>query len=83
MFFVAKLVSYLDVEDPEWRENTVLMVDNAPYHRSKAVRAQIQALCLPLLFLGPYHYKMAPIEHAFAFIKSRDLHLLGTRAQAR
>jgi transposase len=31
------------------------------------------------MFLGPYQYKMAPVELFFAYIKNRDLNTLKTR----
>ena len=39
-------------------------------------------LKLPLMFLGPYQFKLAPIELMFSHIKNRDLNPLRTRAQA-
>jgi hypothetical protein len=35
MLFLIKLSNYLDVTAPNWRQNTIIMIDNAPYHRSK------------------------------------------------
>ena len=32
--FMVKMVEYLDGLDDEWRKKTVIMVDNAQYHRS-------------------------------------------------
>jgi hypothetical protein len=36
--FLAKLVAHLNEESPDWRRNSVVMIDNAPYHRSKETR---------------------------------------------
>jgi len=33
-FFLSKLCSHLDSEDPNWRLKTVILLDNASYHRS-------------------------------------------------
>ncbi len=33
--FIMKLVSHLDQQDPDWRLRTVLMMDNAIFHRAK------------------------------------------------
>ena len=52
------------------------MTDNAGYHRSNYMRSKFQELKIPLLYLGPYHFKMAPIELFFAFMKSHDLNPL-------
>ena len=32
-FFLAKLVDHLDATDPTWRGHSVIMLDNASYHR--------------------------------------------------
>lgn len=32
-FFLAKLVDHLDASDPTWRGHSVIMLDNASYHR--------------------------------------------------
>ena len=54
ILFLIKLCEHLDSEDPQWRENIVLLLDNAPYHRSKVVMEKLEKLKLPILFLGPY-----------------------------
>ena len=33
-FFLLKLCSHLDGENVHWRKHTVIMLDNATYHRS-------------------------------------------------
>jgi transposase len=55
------------------------MLDNAAYHKSKLIYEFYTRANLPIMFLGPYHYKMAPVEIFFAFIKNRDLNILKTR----
>jgi len=59
------------------------MMDNAPYHRSVLVREHMKSLRLPVLFLGPYHFRMAPVEMVFNFIKNHDLNPLGTKGRDR
>ena len=54
MLFLIKLSNHLDEVKPNWRQNTVLMVDNAPYHRSKLMMSKYELLKIPILFLGPY-----------------------------
>jgi hypothetical protein len=72
-FFLSKLSLHMDGVDPKWREHSVIMLDNAPYHRSAAVRKTMSELKLPMLYLGPYDFHLAPIEMAFCFIKGHDL----------
>ena len=52
--FLVKLSNYLDSVNPQWRQSTIIMVDNAPYHRSKLTIEKQAALKVPLMFLGPY-----------------------------
>ena len=54
MLFLIKLSNYLDSVDPRWRQDTVIMIDNAPYHRSKLMMEKYELLKIPLMFLGPY-----------------------------
>ena len=35
------------------------------------------------MYLGPYQFKMAPVEHFFAYLKNRDLNPLNTRAYSK
>jgi len=82
-FFLTKLFAHLDGEDPRWRENTVLMLDNANYHRNLEVMEIMRKLRLPVLFLGPYHFRLAPVEMVFNFIKGHDLNPLRTTGRSR
>ena len=54
LFFLTKLVKHLSESDTNWREKTVLLIDNAPYHRSKMIMDKYLELNLPLMFFGPY-----------------------------
>ena len=71
--FILKLIKVLDARNRNWRDNTVLLMDNAPYHRGKAFSDQMKLLNVPIAYLGPYQFKMAPVEMAFSFIKKHDL----------
>jgi hypothetical protein len=54
ILFLIKLSNYLDETSPNWRQNTILIVDNAPYHRSKLAKERFGSLKIPLMYLGPY-----------------------------
>ena len=71
--FLRKFVLKLDREDAEWRSNTVILVDNAPYHTSESTLNLMDGLNIPILFTGPHSYDAAPIELLFASFKSRDI----------
>jgi hypothetical protein len=70
-----KLVQQLDKEDSKWRVTTILMLDNAPYHKSHYCLSFYRDLKLPIMFLGPYQFNLAPIETVFSYIKARHLSL--------
>ncbi len=71
--FLVKLCEALDEEDRSWRLKSVVMIDNAGYHKSAKVKEKIKELKIPLMFLGPYHFRLAPIEIFFSTIKRNDL----------
>ena len=79
LYFLLKLVEYLDCKDKHWRSNLVILLDNAKYHKSKLMIELYQRINLPVKFLRPYHYKMAPIEIFFSYIKNRYLNIIKTR----
>ena len=81
--FLTKLCEHLDHEDPLWREDTVLVMDNAGYNRGKPVNHLLETLKLPVLYLGPYHFRMAPIEMMFNFINNNDLNPLRSTLTSR
>ena len=73
MMFMRHLVVNLDKESPDWRENTVITMDNALYHTSKETIKSFQSLNLPLLFNPPHGYNVSPVELVFAFLKKIPL----------
>ena len=80
--FVVKLVEHLDSLEREWRKRTVLMLDNANYHRSDNTQRVMKQLHVPVLYLGPYHFRMAPVEMLFNYIKGRDLNPLSSKVRS-
>jgi len=66
VLFLVKLCEQLDEENNNWRLNTIVIIDNAGYHKSKYVREKVQQLKIPLMFLGPYQFRLAPIEIFFS-----------------
>jgi hypothetical protein len=78
-FFLVKLVEYLDAVEGNWREHSVIMLDNVNYHRGVDTQRVMRQLHVPVLFLGPYHFRLAPVEMLFSYIKGRDLNPLGSK----
>ena len=81
--FLMRLCLELNSADEHWRDNTIILLDNAPYHRSDYVRERLERYGIPTLFLGPYHYRGAPVEMLFSHVKNRDLNFMRTRASSR
>ena len=71
--FMRQLVLKLDKEDSEWRDSTVILLDNAPYHTSEGTMELMEGLRVPVLFTGPHSYNAVPIELLFAAFKSDDV----------
>jgi hypothetical protein len=79
LLYIVKLVEHLDSSDPDWRKNTIIMLDNASYHRSTFTKAKLEALKVPIMYMGPYHFRLAPVELFFSFIKGKDLNPFNSR----
>ena len=71
--FFQQLVKKLDKERNDWRADTVILIDNAPYHTTTATLKTFTSLNIPVLFTGPHSYDAAPCELLFAAFKSRDI----------
>lgn len=50
-------------------DTSVIVLDNAAFHKSKATRTLIEETGAKLLFLPPYSPDLNPIEHDFGAIK--------------
>jgi transposase len=73
----------LDSFDINWRKTSTILLDNASIHRAKETLQTYNDLGLPIMFLAPYSFKMAPVEKLFAYVKNRDLNPLVARAYSR
>ena len=73
--YIRQLVKKLDKDRPKWRLDTCITFDNATYHVSTETMAILKALNVPLMFLGPHSYNVAPQELLFAAIKSTHMNL--------
>ena len=71
--FFNSLTKKLDNERPHWRENTVIMLDNAKYHTCAATLKAFAELDVPILFTGPHSYSASPAELLFAAFKAADI----------
>ena len=73
LVFISHLVAKLSAEDPNWRANTVLLLDNAKYHHTEMVRNQLQLQGIDHIFLGPYSFSGAAVEMVFSALKRTHL----------
>ena len=63
----------LDSEDINWRKNTIILLDGAPYHTSDSTLELMKGLRIPVLYTGPHSYDAVPAELLFAAFKSEDV----------
>lgn len=71
--FLSHLAKALTKEfSASWRQEIVLLMDGASYHRSAATRACISHLGMQVVLSAPYSYAAAPAETWFAHFKRGD-----------
>jgi transposase len=71
--FLYHLSVALDKKRPNWRDNHIILMDNAPYHKSKQFQRDISRLNIPHMFTAPYSFSASPIKLLFAFLKKGSL----------
>lgn len=71
--FLRGLVKKLLRQNERFRQQVVLLWDNAPYHTSKATMKVLEGLEIPVLYTGPHSYDAAPCELLFAAFKAEDI----------
>ena len=67
--FMRRLEIMLSIETPDWKENSVVLLDGAKYHTSEQTREVLKKLGIPTIYSAPYSYSTAPIEHLFGGFK--------------
>ena len=72
MFFV-RLIEELDKRNKHWRNNTIILMEGAPYHVSNTMKQFYKKNLMPVMFTGPHSYDASPIELFFAAFKSKDI----------
>ena len=69
LMYLPRLAANLTQEDPDWRQDTYWLLDNAAYHRSLEVRACLKDLGVKVILSGQYAYSAAVCEIFFAYYK--------------
>ena len=68
--FLSKLTQAFALQfGPGWRDQLVVLMDGASYHRSASTRNCIQHLKMQVVLSAPYSYATAPAELWFAHMK--------------
>ena len=73
LLFVSTLIRRLDQETPGWKDDTVILLDNAAWHTSWVMQKRLARLGITVIYSGPYSYAAAPVDLAFAALKLGDL----------
>ena len=71
--YFQDLVRKLDKERNNWRLDTIILLDNAPYHTSPSTINVLKELQIPVMFTGPHSFDAVPCELMFARFKSGDI----------
>ena len=71
--FFHSLVRVLEKERVNLWENSVILLDNAPYHTTPHTLKVFKELNIPILFTGPHSYDGAPCELFFVAFKKADI----------
>ena len=64
-----ELCNALDLDRPDWRESSIILMDNATYNKSPETKDYIKKLRMPIIFTGKYSYDGSPCELFFAYFK--------------
>ena len=73
MVFMKYLVKELEKEDPDWRSQSIFLLDGARYHTSEEMRDYLKKMQVDVIYSGPYSYSAAPIELLFSALKNGNL----------
>ena len=82
--FLSRLAQVLTKElKGSWRDEVVLLMDGASYHRSAETRACIKQLRLQVVLSAPYSYASAAAETFFAHFKRGEFNPQGRKTGKR
>jgi len=71
--FFSHYIRLMNGKNPHWRNETVIMMDNAPYHTCNKMMEFYEKYQLPIIFTGPHSYSVSPVELFFAHFKRADI----------
>ena len=82
--FLSRLAQVLTQEyGAVWRDNFIIVMDGASYHRSAETRKCIRHLSMNVVLSAPYSYASAPAELWFAHFKRGSFNPSGIKTGKR
>ena len=75
--FVRELVQTLNVERPNWREDTVWLLDGAKMHSTELVQDIYRKLKIPVMIAPPYSWNLVATESWHSIFKQGELNPTG------
>ncbi len=69
MLFLTKLAAKISQKSKDWRQNTVLLLDGASYHKIQPARQLLDDLGIKVIIFCPYSYSGAHMELFFGYLK--------------
>jgi len=80
------VISFLDMLSKKYKEKLYIVLDNAHYHKSKALLEHIETYhkgWLELVYLPPYSPELNPAELIWAHLKSHGLNRILTKTKEK
>ena len=81
--FMSHLAATLDHDRPGWRKYSVILLDNASYHKSAQALEGLEELELPIMYSGAYSFSIAACELFFSRLKQGVLNPDGLKLGKR
>ena len=75
--FIRELVKILDEDRPNWRQDTILLVDGAKMHTTELVKDIYMKLKIPIMVAPPYSWNLVATEKWHALFKVGELNATG------
>ena len=67
----------LDADRPDWRADTIWLVDGAKMHTTELVKNIYQKLKIPIMVAPPYSWNLVATEKFHAMFKTGELNPTG------
>ena len=74
---MRELVKILDADRPDWRADTIWLVDGAKMHTTELVKNIYQKLKIPIMVAPPYSWNLVATEKFHAMFKTGELNPTG------